>query len=75
MTRQTTYATLEQMQQMEFGVTGAERTIDGVAFELLIGDNGLFGWAAKHADSDGNMVDWDRVSEDEAKQLGLPVKF
>ncbi len=63
------YATLEQMQDMEFG-SGNVVTIQGVRFERL--SNGeLFGWAARNEDADGNMVDWDRVSENEAQTLGL----
>ncbi len=67
-----TYATIDQMQQMEFGVTGNVVTISGCRFELLVSQDGaLFGWAALSDDANGNMVDWDRVSEDEASTLGL----
>jgi hypothetical protein len=64
------YATLEEMQQMEFGVTNDVRTINGVRFERLEKD-GLYGWAALSDDEKGEMVSWDRVSESEAKELGL----
>ncbi len=63
------YATLEQMQDMEFG-NGNVVTIQGVKFERLEA-NGVFGWAARNEDADGNMVDWDRVSEDDARNMGL----
>jgi hypothetical protein len=63
------YATLEQMQNMEFG-NGNVVTIQGVMFERLSSGE-LFGWAARNNDVDGNMIDWDHVSEEEAKTLGL----
>jgi hypothetical protein len=65
------YATLEQMQDMELGVTGETVIIRGVHFERMVGDDGLFGWAALHIDANGDAVDWDRVSEEEAHELGL----
>lgn len=65
------YATLDQMQNMEFGVTGMIKIIDGEMFELLTGNNGLYGWAHRYNDAEGNMIDWDRVPEAEAKKLGL----
>ena len=65
------YATLEQMQDMELGVTGVDRIINDCRFELMVGDDGLYGWAALHIDANGDVCDWDRVSEDEARELGL----
>ena len=65
------YATLEQMQQMEFGVTGITRKIEDSTFELLEGDGGLHGWAQTYLDDNGNVADWDRVPEGEARTLGL----
>ena len=64
------YATLRQMQDMEFGVTGIQRRIDEQLYELLQ-DGECYGWAAVYEDDNGNPVDWDRISEVEAKQLGL----
>ncbi len=68
-----TYATLDQMQDMEFGVTGDNRLINGTHFERLIhrDDPSLYGWAARYDDANGDMIDWDRVSEEEASELGL----
>jgi hypothetical protein len=66
-----TYATLAQMQDMELGVTGYTRTINDCQFEMMVGDDGLYGWAALHIDVNGDAVDWDRVPEDEARELGL----
>jgi len=65
-----TYATLHQMQDMEFGVTGIQRRIDGQLYELLQ-DGECFGWAAVYEDDNGDPVDWDRISESEARGLGL----
>jgi hypothetical protein len=68
--RLTKYATLSQMQDMEFGVTGIQRRINEQLYELLqVGE--LYGWAAVYEDDNGNPVDWDRVSEVEARELGL----
>ena len=65
------YATLDQMQQMEFGVTGMTRKIGDATFERLEGDRGLYGWAQTYLDDNGYIIDWDRVSEYEACKLGL----
>jgi hypothetical protein len=59
------------MQQMEFGVTGITRKIDDATFELLVGDGGLRGWAQTYLDDAGNVADWDRVPEGEARAIGL----
>jgi hypothetical protein len=59
------------MQEMEFGVTGIRRTLsDGTVCELLT-DGEREGWAALSLDTDGSILDWDGIYEDEARELGL----
>ena len=69
-----TYASIDEAQQMEFGVTGTTRKIDGETFELLEGDDGKFAWAQHINDEKGEMIDWDYVSHNEAIKLGLEKK-
>jgi len=66
------YATHQEMKTLQFGCTGREATINGTQLEFLADPEGEFGgWAAKHIDADGLFVDWDYVSEAEARELGL----
>lgn len=64
------YATIEEAQKMEFGVTGETRVIDGDTYEKLVDDES-YAWACKYLDDNGDMVDWDYLTESWAKELGL----
>ncbi len=66
------YATLEQMQDMEFGCTGRYATVDGYEYEMLVDRDGEFyGWANKHIDVNGEWTgDWDRVPEEDLNMIG-----
>lgn len=66
----TRYATLEEMQKMEFGTHG-QKVIGDDLFELVSDGSGCEGWAVIYTDDQGNMIDWDRLPEADAIKLGL----
>lgn len=73
MTQKAKYATLEEMQGMEFGVHGSRVIkVNGVNLEVeYLGNSNVGGWAAVFRDEAGNMVDWDRLDVAEAREFGL----
>lgn len=70
----TRYATIDEALQMEFGVTGDTQTFaedrGACEYERLISEE-AFCWACKYLDDKGEMIDWDMVPEDFARELGL----
>ncbi len=67
------YGTFEQIADMQLGVTGLQRTINDVVFEMVQGDDAM-GWTALGFDADGNVVQHDPLSEKDAEELGLIAK-
>lgn len=64
------YATLEQMQNMEFGGVGYVVVKDGIEYEYLEDAEGeYYGWAAKHGVGQDWNGDWDRVAEEDVPYI------
>jgi len=64
-----TYMGRDEILAAEVGVTGITRLIDGVLFELVVGDVGAYGWTAWDDIERSGMRS--SVSEEDAHNLGL----
>lgn len=71
------YATLEEAQKMDLGVTGRlVETGNGCLAELLAGHDTegrpIIAWVDLHLDANGERTgDWDLISKKDAYELGL----
>lgn len=67
------YGTFQEIAEMQLGVTGLQRTVNDVTFEMVKSDDAM-GWTALGFDANGDVVQHDPLNERDAEQLGLIAK-